>query len=69
MADKSKVSYQEDDYGVEVYVKKDEETKKPEPEKLDEDALYEQQPKVEVGEKPKPVPSPKEEVKSDSKLP
>jgi hypothetical protein len=60
MAEKQKVVIQDDDYGIEVFVKKDttakpqEETKanpsKPAPEQLDEDALYEERPKVNVGQ-------------------
>jgi hypothetical protein len=49
MADKVKVQYQDDDYGIEVFVKKDTnkpEKAKPQPDTLDEDAIYEQRPKV-----------------------
>lgn len=62
MEEKSKVTYQDDDYGIEVFVKKDtpkqqpkqEEAKKetkPTPQTLDEDELYEERPKVVVGQK------------------
>lgn len=77
MADKQKVVIQDDDYGIEIYVKKDttakpqEETKadpsKPAPEQLDEDALYEERPKVNVGQtrQTKPVqPKKTEETKA-----
>ena len=60
MENKVKVKYQEDDYGVETFVRvkkgeeaKKPEAKKPEPETLDEDEMYETKPKIEAyGAKP-----------------
>lgn len=73
MTDKQKVTYQDDDYGIEVFKKKDDKAKpeesksKPQPDTLDEEALYEEKPKVQVGGQTQQTQQTLQTAKTESK--